>query len=44
MTDSAGNFIQVSPSSMAILGYDPAEMTGRSAIGFIHPEDLESTR
>jgi PAS domain S-box-containing protein len=44
VTDSAGNFIQVSPSSMAILGYDPAEMTGRSAIGFIHPEDLEATR
>jgi len=44
VTDSAGNFIQVSPSSMAILGYDPTEMTGRSAIGFIHPEDLDATR
>jgi PAS domain S-box-containing protein len=44
VTDGAGNFIQVSPSSMAILGYDPAEMTGRNAIGFIHPEDLEATR
>ena len=44
VTDSAGNFIQVSPSSMAILGYDPAEMTGRSAIGFIDPEDLDATR
>jgi PAS domain S-box-containing protein len=44
VTDGAGNFIQVSPSSMAILGYDPAEMTGRNAIGFIHPEDLDATR
>jgi PAS domain S-box-containing protein len=44
VTDNAGNFIQVSPSSIAILGYDPSEMTGQSAIGFIHPDDLESTR
>jgi PAS domain S-box-containing protein len=44
VTDSAGNFIQVSPSARIILGYDPAEMIGRSAIHFIHPEDLERTR
>jgi PAS domain S-box-containing protein len=44
VTDTAGNFVQVSPSSMTILGYEPAEMIGHSAIEFIHPEDLESTR
>ncbi|MBR1148464.1 PAS domain S-box protein [Bradyrhizobium sp. AUGA SZCCT0431] len=44
VTDSSGNFIQVSPSAKIILGYDPAEMIGRSAIHFIHPEDLDSTR
>jgi PAS domain S-box-containing protein len=44
VTDSAGNFIQVSPSAKAILGYEPREMIGHSAIDFIHPDDLESTR
>ena len=44
VTDTAGNFIQVSPSSMAIIGYAPEEMIGRSAVEFIHPDDLENTR
>jgi PAS domain S-box-containing protein len=44
VTDSTGNFIQISPSSMAILGYAPREMVGHSAIDFIHPDDLEATR
>jgi len=44
VTDTAGNFIQVSPSAKIILGYDPTEMIGNSAIDFIHPDDLESTR
>jgi PAS domain S-box-containing protein len=44
VTDTAGNFIQVSPSAKAILGYEPSEMIGHSAIDFIHPDDLESTR
>ncbi|HEY0909319.1 MAG TPA: ATP-binding protein, partial [Bradyrhizobium sp.] len=42
--DTEGNFVQVSPSSMTILGYEPAEMTGHSAVEFIHPDDLDSTR
>jgi PAS domain S-box-containing protein len=44
VTDTAGNFIQVSPSAKAILGYEPREMIGHSAVEFIHPDDLESTR
>jgi PAS domain S-box-containing protein len=44
VTDTNGNFVQVSPSSMTILGYEPAEMIGHSAVEFIHPEDLDSTR
>ncbi|MDO8875746.1 MAG: EAL domain-containing protein, partial [Pseudolabrys sp.] len=44
VTDDKGTFVRVSPSSMAILGYSPEEMIGRSAIEFIHPEDLDSTR
>jgi PAS domain S-box-containing protein len=44
VTDTAGNFVQVSPSSMTILGYRPDQMIGHSAIEFIHPHDLDSTR
>ena len=44
VTDTKGTFVQVSPSSMSILGYRPAEMIGHSAVEFIHPDDLDSTR
>jgi PAS domain S-box-containing protein len=44
VTDTAGSFVQVSPSSMIILGYRPEEMIGHSAVEFIHPDDLDSTR
>jgi PAS domain S-box-containing protein len=44
VSDAAGNFVQVSPSSATILGYEPAEMIGRSAVEFIHPDDLENAR
>jgi PAS domain S-box-containing protein len=44
VTDSFGHFVQVSPSVEQILGYRPEEMIGHSAVDFIHPDDLESTR
>jgi PAS domain S-box-containing protein len=44
VVDPKGNFIRVSPSSAAILGYQPEEMVGHSAVEFIFPEDLDSTR
>jgi PAS domain S-box-containing protein len=44
VTDTKGTFVQVSPSSMTILGYRPEEMIGHSAVEFIHPDDLDSTR
>jgi PAS domain S-box-containing protein len=44
VTDTKGTFVQVSPSSMTILGYRPDEMIGRTAMEFIHPDDLDSTR
>jgi len=44
VTDPVGVFVQVSPSAMAILGYDPEEMVGRSAQEFIFFDDLERTR
>jgi PAS domain S-box-containing protein len=44
VTDTAGNFVQVSPSSRTILGFEPSEMVGHSAVDFIHPDDLDNTR
>ncbi|WP_342740320.1 PAS domain S-box protein [Bradyrhizobium sp. B117] len=44
VTDGFGNFIQVSPSVKAILGFSPEDMVGHSATEFIHPDDLENTR
>jgi PAS domain S-box-containing protein len=44
VTDRRGQFIEVSPSAMPILGYRPEEMIGRVGIEFIHSDDLESTR
>ena len=40
VTDTAGNYVQVSPSSMAIIGYEPAEMIGHSAVEFIDSSGL----
>ncbi len=44
VTDTKGTFVQVSPSSMTILGLRPEDMIGHSAMEFIYPDDLESTR
>ena len=44
VTDRKGNFVRVSPSSLAIVGYRPEDMAGRSAVDFIDPADLEATR
>jgi PAS domain S-box-containing protein len=44
VTDPKGILVQVSPSSEVILGYSPKEMVGRSAIDFIHGDDLDDTR
>jgi PAS domain S-box-containing protein len=44
VVDKRGEFLRVSPSSLAILGYAPDEMIGRNGTTFVHPDDLESTR
>src|SRR5882724_8109159 len=44
VVDRRGSFIRISPSSMAILGYQPDEMVGHSAAEFLHYEDLDNTR
>src|SRR6185437_2330169 len=42
--DKRGTLVRVSPSVQKILGYDPAEMAGRSARDFLYPPDLDNTR
>ena len=44
VVDRRGNFMRVSPSSKAIVGFAPDEMIGRNAQDFIHADDLEVTR
>ena len=44
VVDRRGDFLRVSPSSRAILGYAPDEMVGHNAQEFVFPDDLESTR
>jgi PAS domain S-box-containing protein len=44
VVDRQGSFIRVSPSARAIIGYDPAELVGRSAREILFPDDLENTR
>jgi PAS domain S-box-containing protein len=44
ITDGQGNYVQVSPSAAAVLGYKPEEMIGRNAAEFLYPGDLERTR
>jgi PAS domain S-box-containing protein len=44
VVDRKGMLLQVSPSAMSILGYEPEEMVGRSAASFVFREDLDNTR
>jgi PAS domain S-box-containing protein len=44
VVDKQGNFLRVSPSSLEILGREPAEMIGRNAAEFVCPDDLEGIR
>ncbi|MBW4496058.1 MAG: PAS domain S-box protein [Oscillatoria princeps RMCB-10] len=38
-----GNFLDVSPASSNLLGYEPEELLGRSAVEFFHPDDAPDT-
>jgi PAS domain S-box-containing protein len=44
VVDRKGTLLRVSPSCVAILGYEPGDMAGRSAAEFLYPDDLENTR
>ncbi|MCU0514434.1 MAG: PAS domain S-box protein [Anaerolineae bacterium] len=38
-----GRFEKVNPAWQQVLGYTPAELTGRRFLDFVHPEDYERT-
>ena len=44
VTDRRGILTRVSPSALAIVGYQPDEMTGHNGAEFIYEADLEATR
>jgi PAS domain S-box-containing protein len=44
IVDRHGTIMRVSPSSKAILGYDPVELVSHTAAEFLYFEDLEPTR
>jgi PAS domain S-box-containing protein len=44
VSDASGHLVQVSPSSLTILGYRPDEMMGRNAADFTHPADVDTAR
>src|SRR5918995_596757 len=44
VTDKRGTLIQISPSALSILGYQPDEVIGQDAGDLLHPDDLELTR
>ena len=43
-SDNSGNIIYVSPQVTDLFGFKPEEVIGKSALQFIHPEDLQNAR
>ena len=39
-----GIYLYNSPSLTRVLGYEPKELAGHNAFGFVHPEDLDRSR
>jgi PAS domain S-box-containing protein len=39
-----GTLLYLSPASTGILGYEPAELVGQSAISLVHPDDVARAR
>lgn len=44
LLDEKGVVRYASPAVKATLGYDPAELTGKSAFSFVHPDDVPAMR
>lgn len=43
LTDMNGIVLYASPSHGRLLGFPPEQLTGKSVLGFVHPEDREQT-
>jgi two-component system, cell cycle sensor histidine kinase and response regulator CckA len=41
LLDAEGRIVYVTPTSTKLLGWRPEEMTGRSMLDLVHPEDLD---
>src|SRR6516225_11544613 len=44
MFDSDWNIMYVSPGSERILGFQPAEIVGKEALSFVHPDDIPGVK
>src|SRR5215472_4832101 len=44
MFDSDWNIMYVSPGSNRVLGFQPAEVVGREALSFVHPDDIPGVK
>src|SRR5215467_6697493 len=42
--DSDWNIMYVSPGSNRVLGFQPAEVVGREALSFVHPDDIPGVK
>ncbi len=43
VADAEGHFLRLNPQWESVLGYTVAELTGRSFLDLVHPDDLKST-
>jgi two-component system, cell cycle sensor histidine kinase and response regulator CckA len=41
--DRSGRIVYKSPATIRTLGYDPADLVGRSVFDFLHPDDRDAT-
>ncbi|MFT2010451.1 PAS domain S-box protein [Pontibacter sp. 13R65] len=44
LLDANGTYLYVSGSIKNILGYSPSQLLGKSALSFVHPDDLETVQ
>lgn len=44
LLDRSGNFVFVSPSVRSVLGWDPAQLIGKSCFDLVHPDDVAAVK
>jgi len=44
VVDESGEFVYCNAAADRILGFDPRELIGEDAFGFVHPDDVETVR